>query len=207
MKVCIIAGNSAYREMFEAHGWEVMDNAKNADLVCFTGGADVSPELYGQKNVASYVDKKRDDYEEGLFNAYVGHVPMVGICRGGQFLNVMCGGSMWQDVDGHATYGGHIMTDLRTGYDILVSSTHHQMMRYGEGGVVLATAHEAKSFRDDDGLLTYRDDSIHEDLEVVLYPKQNVLCFQPHPEFKGFAECTKAFFEYLKRILPNRFAQ
>src|SRR3546814_3238996 len=33
------------------------------------------------------------------------HKPMAGICRGGQFLNVMCGGSMIQHVEGHAIHG------------------------------------------------------------------------------------------------------
>ena len=207
--VAIIDGNQAYHEMFEAHGWTTLtENEMDVDpisLICFTGGADVSPELYGQKKIpGTFTSPKRDEYEKEIFDEFVGKIPMVGICRGAQFLNVMCGGGLWQDVDGHTTHGGHDAIDLATGYKFKVSSTHHQMMRCGNGATLLAYATEAHNFYDDSGHYSKMDRIKQEyeelDEEVVHYPEQKVLCFQPHPEFKGFAECTKAFFNYLKLI-------
>lgn len=201
--VLIIGGNRAYHEMFMAHGWTTLSDVDakaddKFDLVCFTGGADVTPSFYGQKPISqTHSDLERDKYEKELFEGFNGKTPMVGICRGGQFLNVMCGGGLWQDVDGHTVHGGHMATDVATGYKFQVSSTHHQMMRESADGLILTESSESNYLTDDSGTYSAMDC----DTEVVLYPKQKVLCFQPHPEFKGFAECTKAFFKYLERIV------
>jgi len=66
--------------------------------VVFTGGADVSPFMYGEKKLSvTCNDEHRDEQEKLFFERYT-KVPKVGICRGGQFLNVMNGGKMWQHV-------------------------------------------------------------------------------------------------------------
>jgi gamma-glutamyl-gamma-aminobutyrate hydrolase PuuD len=199
MKVAIINGNGQYHKMFESRGWQVVN--EKPDLVCFTGGEDVSPELYGQEAIpGTYSNKKRDEYETQLFQKYLkAGVPMVGICRGGQFLNVMCGGKLWQDVDGHGVINGHVAFDTETNEEFKVSSTHHQMMRPSDAGEILAVAHESTVYGDEQGYHQLRTSD--RDIEVVLYKEQRVLCFQPHPEFNGFPECTEAFFKYLKRIV------
>ncbi len=74
-------------------------------LVCFTGGSDVSPELYGHRNLESGCNKARDEKEVLIFEMAKKHgIPMTGICRGSQFLNVMCGGTMVQHL--LASHGG-----------------------------------------------------------------------------------------------------
>jgi GMP synthase-like glutamine amidotransferase len=41
-----------------------------------------------------------------------------------------------------------------------------------------------------------------DDIEVVAYPIQNVLCFQPHPEMTANnSSCTRYFFELIEREL------
>ena len=47
-KVYIVGGGGDYKSMFEGEGWEVVDCFSKADLIQFTGGADVSPALYGE---------------------------------------------------------------------------------------------------------------------------------------------------------------
>src|SRR5574343_347632 len=102
-KIFIIAGNSQYYSLFCDIGWEAVSTIEKADLVCFTGGEDVSPSLYGeQRHPRTYHNMNRDDRETELFNQCLkNQTPMVGICRGGQFLNVMNGGKMYQDVSHH----------------------------------------------------------------------------------------------------------
>ena len=69
-------------------------------------------------------------------------IPMVGICRGGQFLNVMSGGSMWQDVNNHTKPHRVINYDTFNTYPFMVSSTHHQMMDpSSEGEILLVSEH------------------------------------------------------------------
>jgi len=52
---------------------------------------------------------------------------MVGICRGSQFLTVMSGGRLFQDVSGHAIMGTHLIK-FKDGSSLGITSTHHQMM-------------------------------------------------------------------------------
>lgn len=209
IKVAIVGAQNygSYHRMFHQHGWTIVENLYDADLLQFTGGADVSPDLYGEHpHPQTYSDKGRDGRESMTFIANSGKKPMAGICRGGQFLNVMNGGSMYQDVDGHAVIGVHEAVDVRTGRTIPVSSTHHQMMRPSPKGNVLCVAAKATYKEHMVGNMAHRVDGTEEnDVEVVLYKDTNCLCFQPHPEFSvhtpSVRECADYYFECLKEIM------
>ena len=102
-RVLIVSGSLAYRQMFINYGFTVVEDIQFADLVCFTGGEDVSPHLYGQPvHPLTFSSVRRDEKEKAIFDACCErNLPMVGICRGGQFLNVMSGGKMYQHVTNH----------------------------------------------------------------------------------------------------------
>jgi gamma-glutamyl-gamma-aminobutyrate hydrolase PuuD len=219
MKVYIVGhGGNDYTRMYEQDGWKVVDDIKNADLVQFTGGEDVSPKYYGcGKHPATANNEARDLKEEQIFEfCSENEIPMVGICRGGQFLNVMCGGRMYQHVDGHATGKTHEVTDTITGYRCNVTSTHHQMMipRKSDGGVnvigiVNPSLSSFKDYVDRDGVVfTVEPEEDEQDVEVIHYVYHNVLCFQPHPEFEDGKACREWFFSLVKRQLfrdPSRY--
>jgi gamma-glutamyl-gamma-aminobutyrate hydrolase PuuD len=198
-KIKIVHIGWEYERMCVDLGYDFTQDTAMADLVMFTGGADVSPHLYGEKNVASYCDARRDDLEQKIFQECVAlKIPMVGICRGGQFLNVMNGGRMWQDVDGHTR--PHTLVDIESGCVFTVSSTHHQMMRPSANGEIIASAECVIStkYRSEDGAFE-RSDVADQDVEVVWYPQTRSLCFQPHPEFSN-DECR----EYFKLLLIRK---
>lgn len=200
MKVFVVGGGYAYERMFKQAGYALVPSMHTADLLCFTGGADVSPGLYGEENVCSYTSPQRDKEEEAIFDwAYKNDVPMVGVCRGGQFLNVMNGGKMWQDVDKHAISGTHEAMCKFWG-KVMVSSTHHQMMRPAESGEVLVSA----------GLSTYKINSDGEidgdgnDCEVVYYKDTKSLCYQPHPEIvREDHQCRKHFLMLVDKLMSG----
>lgn len=204
LKVYIVGGGGqGYSRMFIAAGWALVRNIKEADLVQFTGGEDVSPCLYGEERHPYTGDSiERDLYEAGYFaSAKRMDIPMAGICRGGQFLNVMSGGSMYQHVSEHATGARHLLCDWKTQEVISVSSTHHQMMRVGKGGELIATA-ELGGFKELmlDGKV-YADPNEPPDTEVVYYLDTKALCFQPHPEFYGPGdECFEYYFDLIERV-------
>lgn len=201
MKVMIIDGNSQYRRMFEEAGWTITLNFQDADLIQFTGGADVSPFLYGEAiHPTTYNDPRRDLVESGYYAWGVRlKKKMAGICRGGQFLNVMNGGSMYQDVDNHCR--SHYLVDRFTEEKHLVTSTHHQMMIPSYHGEVIAQAFESTTLKH----MVKGEEVVLEttfaDVEVVWYDKTNSLCFQPHPEFGGADSTRKYYFELLERYL------
>lgn len=187
MKVFIIDGNNQYHDMFTKRGFEVTPQFLDADLVVFTGGEDVTPLIYGEENTRSYCNFTRDLKDAGFYAiARRMGKPMVGICRGGQFLNVMCDGSMIQHVEGHAIHGTHSVRDHSTNKEYQVTSTHHQMMLCDPAlADIVATASIVGEF----------------DQEVLYYRDGNCLCFQPHPEFPNYPECTDYFFSLLSDYL------
>ena len=67
----------------------------------FTGGQDVSPELYGDRIRFENVEccRRLDDLEKTLLeNALEKDKPILGICRGIQFINAALGGTLYQDI-------------------------------------------------------------------------------------------------------------
>lgn len=204
MNVYVVGGGYAYERMFKQAGHALATSMQEADLLCFTGGADVSPELYGEENVGSYCSPERDKYEEKVFDwAYANDVPMVGVCRGGQFLNVMSGGKMWQDVDKHAISGTHKAMCKYWG-EIMVSSTHHQMMRAGGNGEVLVSAGLSSYKMNDKGAKYSWDGNFGSDCEVVYYKDTKSLCYQPHPEIVNEDhQCRKHFLMLVDRLLSG----
>lgn len=185
-KVYIVNGSAAYRMLFASLGFVASNNLNDAHLVVFTGGEDVTPGIYGDaphKYTGNNV--YRDQQEARIFEqAAENGTPMVGICRGGQFLNVMSGGRMYQHVTNHAIGGLHLITDTRTGETVYVTSTHHQMFMPSPEALVVATAHlgGTREWYDQE---IFRKDTSEEDIEVVYYKNTKCLCFQPHPEFNG----------------------
>lgn len=202
--------------MFTDWGWEKAASLPVADLVVFTGGEDVTPFLYGEpRHPATYSNMRRDMNEVRIFKLLASDKPKVGICRGGQFLNVMCGGRLWQDVDNHATGFMHMMREVSGAKRTLqVTSTHHQMMIPKGNYELLGVASESTEKANGSRTVKFTPDldgSKHTDawldVEVVYYPEHNALCYQPHPEYsyvKGNDENESFFMEMLhKHVLPD----
>jgi putative glutamine amidotransferase len=75
--------------------------AGDFDGILFAGGEDVEPSFYGEEkhheNVQGY--RARDEFEFSLLQgALARRVPILGICRGVQMLNVKFGGTLYQDL-------------------------------------------------------------------------------------------------------------
>ncbi len=204
-----------YVDMFAAQGWEETDSIILADLIQFVGGHDVSPYLYGQiRHKTTHFNLARDKREIAVFALGVQYqLPMAGICRGGQFLNVMCGGSMWQNVDGHAEGRKHDVKDTVNDETFSATSTHHQMMIEGPKAELLGIANECtrKEKMGISGMISaYRSKSGDGwDNEIIYYSNPNALCFQPHPEFAGVGDLRDRYFYYIERYLfgPIPFAK
>ena len=207
MKTVFIAGyDHNVKEMFEREGWIYTRNIADASLVVFTGGEDVSPRLYHHvKHISTGENRQRDDLEVHYYHdAKRRGIPMAGICRGGQLLNVLSGGTMYQDVSNHASSGHLAKID---GDILFVSSTHHQMMKPGPLGTVVGVGvdRQATKLEWDVDLAQFitRPADESDDIEVVLY--ENILCFQPHPEYSLYRDslkgCKDMFFKLIDKIL------
>ena len=120
------------------------------DGLLLTGGADLDPARYGRPDSGSRgVEPDRDAVEAEAWDAALGRgVPVLGICRGLQAINVFSGGTLLQHVDGHSGPGwGHgpaathplrlvpgtrlaaLLADDAGGGDPVVNTYHHQAVR------------------------------------------------------------------------------
>lgn len=109
--------NERYLEAVERHGGKPvpLDERASAaerraafelmDGLVLSGGEDIDPARYGQAaDARTLVDPGRDVLDEEAFTAASRRgVPIFGICRGLQAINVFSGGSLVQHVDEHAT--------------------------------------------------------------------------------------------------------
>ncbi len=71
------------------------------DGLLLTGGQDVDPSLYGENRneTSDEVCAMRDTLEKKLFQKAMSiDLPVFGICRGLQFINVAMGGTLYQDL-------------------------------------------------------------------------------------------------------------
>src|ERR1700693_4159015 len=73
------------------------------DGLLLSGGADIDPARYGETaSGARAVEPGRDALEEeGFRAALAAGVPILGVCRGLQAINVFAGGSLVHHLDGH----------------------------------------------------------------------------------------------------------
>lgn len=107
--------NARYMEAVERAGGRPvpLDETSTADEraaalaamqgLLLSGGADLDPALYGEAaSGASDVQPGRDELENAAWQAaHAGGIPVLGICRGFQAINVFLGGRLVQHVDGH----------------------------------------------------------------------------------------------------------
>ena len=136
----------------------------HCDGLVFSGGYDIAPAYYGQtdEGLCGVIQPIRDEMELWLCREAVDRdLPVLGICRGHQVLNVALGGSMYQDlmaqtgtalqhqepqpVDGMvhdvALAADTPLARLQGTVSMRVNSRHHQAIRdLAPGLVVQATA-------------------------------------------------------------------
>ena len=170
------------------------------DVLVMTGGEDFDPALYGEKRSPELgtVNAPRDDFDIRLLNAARRRrLPVVGICRGCQLINIAFGGSLWQDLPSEYPAEGvqhrnvyhriAVEPDSRLAgvlgtTNIVVNSMHHQAVkRLAKGFKVVARSPEG----------------VVEAIEGTDYP---AIGFQFHPEKLLCKDREEAFLKIFKNI-------
>ena len=187
----VVNDEARFAGMFARSGCKRADSVLEADLVVFGGGSDVCPALYGEsKHSTTYFNDLRDSSDMALYMMCLEHgIPMFGVCRGAQFLHVMNGGKLFQDVNNHC--GDHGIFDLKKKVRIeKVSSVHHQMVRPNvlNGMEVIATS--ALSTKRHKNADTF-DIGLQSDIEAFFYRDTCCVGVQGHPEYANYHFYTK----------------
>ncbi len=193
------------------------DYPQYLDGLVLQGGADISPQCYGEEPLQPdwAGDRLRDAYEMELLHEFMeAGKPVLGICRGAQLINVAMGGTLYQDIATqydnpavhlHADYDKHIhaieweaTSSLTKHYPDNtrggVVSIHHQAIKALGRGLRV----EARGA--DDGLIE----------AIRLEGKPYVLGMQWHPEFHppgspNLLDCTPILDEFLNAARGRRW--
>lgn len=160
-------------------GLEPGDAVEIVDGLLMPGGEDVDPRWYGHApDEHADIDMSRDVREMRLvYGAIEQGIPLLGICRGAQVINVALGGSLSDTPPSdivHASWGQAL---TRPVHDVVigsgtpfskgayeVNSAHHQMIA-AVGGDAVAVAHAT------DGVV-----------EAIMCADRGILGVQWHPE-------------------------
>ena len=149
--------------------------------IIIPGGVDIDPRRYGKENAGSVgIDEKLDSFEWRILERAVElEMPVLGVCRGLQLVNVFFGGTLIQDMDqknshikmgnrdrSHAvhTETGTFLYQVYHKTNLRVNSAHHQAID------VLGEKLRA---------IAFSDDQVLEAIEHVSLP---IICVQWHPE-------------------------
>lgn len=171
------------------------------DALMIGGGDDISPELYGHDlRVGIRIDTERDALELAcLERATARRIPIMGICRGVQILNVFRGGSLHPDI--YEAYEGTRKRKTvlpRLNVEITPDSLLHEMLGL-ERCRVNALHHQSIDRLGEAMTVSARDESgIVQGVDCQL--SQLVFGVQWHPEFLVFDSHQQNLF---RRVIAN----
>lgn len=146
----------------------------------FPGGGDINPHLFHQTNEGSrHIDTELDLLQLRAFEqAHRAHIPILGICKGMQIINVGLGGTLIQDL---STSPIHTSTSRDVYHPTTIAKTSFLYELYGENVTVNSRHHQAVNQLGHE-LIPIQwcpDDSC---IEAIMHSTLPILGVQWHPE-------------------------
>jgi putative glutamine amidotransferase len=159
------------------------------DGLILAGGADIDPASYGQPADPHTIDTvpERDRFEIALARGAIeGDLPLLGICRGMQLLNVACGGTLVQHLPDRLGHGEHrrVVGSLDGAeHDVELHESSLAQAAAGERTHSSKSHHHQGVDRLGAGLVVSGVSALDELTEAIELPGKNfVLGVQWHPE-------------------------
>lgn len=174
------------------------------DALIISGGDDIHPSIYGADAIPKVrYDRERDQMEKHHIEyALDKHLPLLGICRGYQLINAVCGGNLYIDIRGmrkhtsnrptlfpaktvYITEGSQLEKTLMA-RTLKVNSLHYQAINQLANGFVTSATDEdnfAQGIESQDG--------------------KAVLGVQWHPEYLFYLRAHRQLFRWLVNEAKN----
>lgn len=178
------------------------------DGLLVPGGADIDPSLYGEEKmgVCGATFKSEDEYDMALIKEAVKKgIPILATCRGHQIINVLYGGTMYQDIPTQCPSDiNHAMGEnyKENYHPVTLEADSHLAKILGATEVTANTSHHqaikdmAPGFR----VVGRAPDGI---IEAIENEDGSILCVQWHPErmqeFEMYRDLFKHFIDKCKK--------
>lgn len=197
---------------------ELVDKIEDAELIMFTGGQDINPQIYGcEAHHSTYFSRDRDKFEINAYRQIRPDQLCIGICRGAQLACALNGGILVQDVTNHWIGGTHTMSrcsDIDMDDILDIPSLHHQMMYpydmpKRDYTLMYVSTNQRSSHYEGDKITEKQISKLHQigEPEVVLFHKEGnprFLAIQGHPEMMyENSETVNQFNKILLKLLHN----
>ncbi len=180
----------------------ISDYLSLSDGILFSGGNDPDPLIFAEEPhpAMKRIEPGRDMFERKMLErALKLQIPVLGICKGFQLMNMVLGGSIYQDIESelsdhikhmqqvrrdYPTHSAHIVNDslaakiLGTSSDFAVNSFHHQAIKELSDELTEVVAAP-------DGLV-----------EMAVSLEYNLFGVQWHPEMLEGSAASEQIFDY-----------
>lgn len=168
------------------------------DALVIGGGDDIDPELYGEnKTEKAKLDPLRDVFEISMIRQGLrAGIPLLGICRGAQLLNVVLGGTLYTDIRKQRKHTSNRRTPLPLKTGKLVRYSRLQKIVQRPSCRINSLHHQAVRELGADLEVCARDlDGIVQGIEST--NGQFILGVQWHPEYLPYLSAQRRIFSAL----------
>lgn len=169
--------------------YTVKSYLNSVDGLILSGGEDVGPLIYGE-NPTQYVHsicEERDKFEIKLFKeAFKLNMPVLGICRGIQLMNVALGGTLYQDINSQIENSlGHYPKDTPVNtlyHQIKINKESKLFDIFDKTNIIVNSFHHQSINQIGNGLkeTAWSEDGVVESIEHIY--KRFIVGVQWHPE-------------------------
>ena len=195
--IILSKASSNYVEWLKSEEFHIIDayTIKNtdsilklADGIVLTGGEDINPIMYNDSSnleLCETINYKRDTLEKKIFDFAFRHkIPLVGICRGMQMMNVVTGGSLYGDI---ATEIGEKVIHRNNGevsHEVIVINKNNNIFPINKDTFMVNSWHHQglKNISDILNVIAISKDSLAEAVEVDKNFHPFMIAVQFHPE-------------------------
>ncbi len=195
--IILSKASSNYIEWLKSEEFHIIDaySIKNtdsilklADGIVLTGGEDINPIMYNDSSnleLCETINYKRDTLEKKIFDFAFRHkIPLVGICRGMQMMNVATGGSLYGDIP---TEIGEKVIHRNNGevsHEVIVINKNNNIFPINKDTFMVNSWHHQglKNISDILNVIAISKDSLAEAVEVDKNFHPFMIAVQFHPE-------------------------
>ncbi|RZA12465.1 MAG: hypothetical protein EOP10_31365 [Proteobacteria bacterium] len=170
------------------------------DGLILGGGDDIDPGLYGEKPIATNslcFDRKNDETELDLLRQALDRkIPVLGVCRGIQIINVFHGGTLHQDISGFFPAGK--VNESRLPFKLAKIAPQSSLADTLRNESIPINAMHTQAVKDvPDSLkaVSWEKVGLVQGLESRL--SSNILGVQWHPEFLFYIAGQRRLYEWL----------